>query len=148
MMGHDTAYSVRLSDSGLLELAKSEGRVLLTRDLELYRRAAVRGLEAYFVEGKTQSSRLAEVAARFGLTLEVEMDLMHCPICNTPVKAIDKEEIKEKLQPNTCLHYSQFWMCPKCGQIYWQGAHWKQIQKTLTEACYKFEKDVLENSKA
>ncbi len=134
MMGHDVVYSTQFNDDELLQLSKAEGRVLLTRDLELYRRAVTRGLEAFYVEGKTQSSRLAEVSARFGLPLEVDMGRMCCPICNTPVEAASKEQLKDKLQPNTYRYYSQFWQCPNCGQIYWQGAHWKQIQKTLTQA--------------
>jgi uncharacterized protein with PIN domain len=62
------------------------------------------------------------------------MDKSHCPICNTPIKAAQKEQLKDRLEANTCLHYERFWQCPRCGQIYWQGAHWKQITKTLTQA--------------
>jgi len=141
MMGHDVAYSARLGDDELLKLSKVETRVLLTRDLELYRRAAARGLEAYFVESSTQSSRLAEVHARFGLQLEIDMSQMRCPICNTPVEATSKEQLKDKLQPNTYRYYSEFWNCPTCMQVYWQGAHWKQIQKTIAEAECKLKKD-------
>lgn len=64
MMGHDVLYNVRFSDNELLELAKMECRVLLTRDLELYKRAIARGLDAFYVEGETEAERLAEVAKR------------------------------------------------------------------------------------
>ncbi len=141
MMGHDVSYSVQLSDDELLGLAKIERRVLLTRDLELYKRAVARGLEAFYVEGTTESSRLAELAKRLGLALDIDMDRMYCPVCNTPVKAAAKEQLKHKLQPNTYRYYNQFWQCPNCGQIYWQGAHWKQIQKTLKEAKGKLGND-------
>jgi uncharacterized protein with PIN domain len=134
MMGQDVTYSVHFGDVELLVLAKDEGRVLLTRDLELYRRAMSRGLESFFVEGKTESSRLAEVACRYGLPLEVDMDEMRCPLCNTPVKTASKEELKSRLQPNTYRYYNQFWSCPHCIQIYWQGTHWLEITKTLSEA--------------
>ncbi len=134
MMGHDVVYSVKLVDDELLRLAKAEERALLTRDLELYKRAITRGLEAFFVEGKTESDRLAEVTRRFGLVLEIDMDKAYCPICNTPIKAATKEELKDQLKPNTYTYYDQFWRCPNCGQIYWQGAHWKQITKTLAQA--------------
>ena len=140
MMGHDVAYSTKLGDDELQRLAKAETRVLLTRDLELYRRALRRGLEAFYVAGKTQSSRLAEVSARFGFPLEIDMKNMRCPICNTPVKAISREALEDKLRPKTYRYYRQFYRCPNCGQIYWQGAHWKQIQKTLAQAHCKLEK--------
>ena len=55
MMGHDVIYSVEFNDSELLELAKKEERVLLTRDLELYKRAIGKGIDAYYVEGEDRA---------------------------------------------------------------------------------------------
>lgn len=137
MLGQDVVYSVKLDDNEFLDLIKKEGRVLLTRDLELYKRAIARGLEALYVEDKTESGRLAEVAKRYSVPLEIDMNRAHCPICNTKVQLATKDELKDRLQTNTYAHYNQFWRCPNCGQIYWQGAHWKQIIKTLTEAQQK-----------
>jgi uncharacterized protein with PIN domain len=137
MLGYDVTYFVQFSDNELLELAKTECRVLLTKDLELYKRAITRGLAAFYVEGKTEAERLAEVVRRYGLTLEIDMDKSHCPICNTPIKAASKEQLKDQLKPNTYTYYERFWQCPNCGQVYWQGAHWKQITKTLTKAQQK-----------
>jgi uncharacterized protein len=137
MLGHDVLYSTELGDNDLLELVKAENRSLLTKDLELYRRAIGRGLDGFYVESKTESNLLAEVAKRYALTLEIKMDKSHCPICNTPIKPASKEELKSKLELNTYQYYEQFWQCPNCGQIYWQGAHWKQITATLTEALQK-----------
>ncbi|MCW3983585.1 MAG: Mut7-C RNAse domain-containing protein [Candidatus Bathyarchaeota archaeon] len=137
MLGQDVSYSTQLGDNELLGLAKAEGRVLLTKDLELYKRAVTRGLEAFYVEGKTEVERLAEVTKRYSVDLAVDMDKANCPICNTPLKASPKEQLKDKLEPNTYLHYDRFWHCPNCGQVYWQGAHWKQITNTLTQAHQK-----------
>ena len=61
IIGQDVIYSVQFSDSELLKLAKTEERVLLTRDFELYKRAITRSLDSFYVEGKTESERLAEV---------------------------------------------------------------------------------------
>ena len=137
MLGHDVIYSVQFSDNELLDLAKADGRVLLTKDFELYKHAISRGLDAFYVEGKTESSRLAEVAKRYRLMLEVDMDKSHCPICNTKLKAASKEQLKDELEKNTYTYYDKFWKCPNCGQVYWQGAHWKQINSTLTQAQQK-----------
>ena len=59
MLGQDVMYSTELNDSALIEVAKKENRVLLTKDLELYKRAIARGLDAFYVEGKVESDRLA-----------------------------------------------------------------------------------------
>ena len=137
MLGQDVEYSVKLSDSELLELAKKENRVLLTKDLELYQRAIAKGIDALYLEGKTESERLAELAKRYGLKLTIDMEESHCPICNTKLKAAPKEALSGELEKNTYTYYDKFWKCPNCGQIYWQGAHWKQITNTLTQAQQK-----------
>jgi uncharacterized protein with PIN domain len=139
MLGHDVTYNVQLGDSELLEAAKNENRVLLTGDLELYQHAVVRSIDAYFVEGKSEAERLAELAKRYGLTLAIDMEKSHCPVCNTMLKATPKEQLSGELEKNTSTYYDKFWKCPNCGQVYWQGAHWKQISCTLSEAEKKLE---------
>ena len=134
MLGQDVIYSSQLSDNELLGVAKAEKRVLLTRDFELYKRAIGRDSEAFYVEGRTESSRLAQVTKRYGLPLEVDMDKAYCPICNTKLQTASKEQLKNELKENTYKHYNQFWKCHNCGQIYWQGAHWRQITITLSQA--------------
>ena len=98
MLGQDVLYSVQFDDSELLELAKNEERVLLTKDFELYKRAISRGIDAYYVEGKTESERLAEVAKRYGLSLVIDMDKSHCPVCNTKLKQTPKEQLQNELE--------------------------------------------------
>jgi len=140
MIGQDVIYETQLNDSELLEMAKKENRVLLTKDLELYKRAITRGMDAFYVEGETESDRLAELAQRYLILLVVDMEKSHCPVCNMKLRATSKEELLGELEKNTLTYYEKFWKCPNCGQIYWQGAHWKQIINTLNEAQAKLEK--------
>jgi hypothetical protein len=140
MLGQDVIYSAQLSDSGLLELAKNENRVLLSKDLELYQRAIAKDIDAFYLEGKSESERLAEIAKRYGLTLAIDMETSHCPVCNTKLKATPKEQLSGQVEKNTFTYYDKFWECPNCGQVYWQGAHWKQISSTLKETQAKLAK--------
>lgn len=140
MLGQDVIYSVQFEDAQLLECSKKEQRVLLTRDFELYRRAIARGIDSFYVEGKTESERLADVAKRYEVSLVIDMDTSHCPICNAMLRAAPKEQLSSELEENTFTYYNKFWRCPNCGQVYWQGAHWKQITKTLKEANEKLAK--------
>lgn len=140
MLGNDVIYSVEFDDSELLELAKKEDRFLLTKDLELYKRAIRRGLDLHYVKGKKEPERIAEVAKRYSLPLVIDMDKSHCPICNTKLAAASKEQLQNELEKNTFTYYSKFWKCSNCGQIYWQGAHWTQINNTLNQAKAKLEK--------
>ena len=140
MLGHDVKYSNSSDDAQLLAMAKKEQRILLTRDFELYQHATAKGVDAFYMEGQTEAERLAELAGRFDVELEIDMATSRCPKCNTRVKPVSKEEVEGKVEKSTFEHYSEFWKCPKCGQIYWQGAHWTKIRKTLKEAAETLEK--------
>jgi uncharacterized protein with PIN domain len=143
MMGYDTKYSTILSDSELLDAAKKEDRILLTRDFALYQQGISKGVKTFYVEGETESKRLSELAGRFGISLAVDMRLSRCPKCNTALASVPKKEIATKVEKNTFLHYNDFWQCPKCEAVYWQGAHWTKICSILQEA-----KELLENKKS
>lgn len=134
MLGHDVEYSTKLGDMELLNEAKKEQRTLLTRDFMLYKHAIARGIDAYYLEGKTEPERLAELAKRFSIELRIDMTTSRCPKCNTALESAPKEEIADRVEGNTLEHYDEFWMCPKCGKVYWQGAHWTKIRETLEKA--------------
>ena len=134
MMGHNVEYSTSFNDDKLLALAKEEGRVLLTRDLELYKRSTARGIDAFYVDGKNEAERLAAIAGRFGIGLEVDLRTSRCPRCNITIHTAVKTCVADRVEKNTFAHYDEFWECPKCGKVYWQGAHWPKILATLEEA--------------
>jgi len=121
-------------------MAKTEGRILLTRDLKLYQQAMTRGVNAVLVEASTGPEKLADLARRFNLNLEIDVTISRCPKCNTEIRPVTKDMVIDKVPKTTSTYYNEFWECPGCGQVYWQGAHWKRIEKTLREAREALEK--------
>lgn len=140
MLGQDVEYFNKLDDSELMAKAKEKQRVLLTRDLELYQRATAKNIDAFYVEGKTEAEKLAELAKRFDIPLHIDLKLSRCPKCNAQIRAIPKEKLGGKVEEKTFRYYNEFWECPKCGSVYWQGAHWGRIHATLKEAEEKLKK--------
>jgi len=134
MLGHDVNYFRSADDEKLVEMAKSEKRVLLTRDLKLYQQAVTRGTEAVLVEATDEAEKLADLARRFGFKLEIDLSVSRCPKCNEMIKAVSKEVVADQIPEATSVYYNEFWKCPGCGKVYWRGAHWKRIEKTLEEA--------------
>ncbi|MEM3579794.1 MAG: Mut7-C RNAse domain-containing protein [Candidatus Bathyarchaeia archaeon] len=134
MLGHNVKYSNKLDDVQLIAIAKRERRILLTRDLELYQQATAKGVQAFYVDGKTEAERLAQLAKKFSISLDINMAVSRCPKCNAQVKPTSKENVRGKVEETTYAYYNEFWQCPKCGQIYWQGAHWARIRRTLETA--------------
>lgn len=134
MLGYNVEYSSKIDDAQLIAIAKKERRILLTRDLELYQQATAKEINAFYLEGKTETDKLAQLAKRFGIKLGIDMMTSRCTKCNVQVKPIPKEKVENKVEKSTFSYYDEFWECPKCGQIYWQGAHWTRITKMLEEA--------------
>ena len=134
MLGQDVEYSKSLYDEQLIKTAKTENRILLTRDLRLYQRARKQGVDTALIEDATKAEKLAGLASRFNFKLEIDIMVSRCPKCNTPLKPVSKDEILDRIPKATATHYNEFWECSGCGQVYWQGSHWNRIQKTLRAA--------------
>jgi hypothetical protein len=134
LLGYDVKYSRSLSDEQLIEIAKRENRILLTRDLKLYRQAMTQKINSFFVERATEAKKLASLVRQFNLNLDFDVTVSRCPKCNAKIKPIPKEKVVDKIPETTASYYNEFWECPSCKKIYWQGAHWKRINKTLEEA--------------
>jgi hypothetical protein len=134
MLGQDVEYTGSMADKALIQKAKKTDRVLLTRDLQLFQRAIARGAEAFLIESTNEAKNLASLAKRFGFKLEIDLKTSRCPKCNTQIRPVRKAKVIDRIPETTSTYYNEFWECPHCKQIYWQGAHWKRIEKTLREA--------------
>jgi len=134
ILGHDVEYTGSMDDKELIQKAKKEVRILLTRDVELYKQAIVKGAEAFLIENPKQTANLASLAKRFNLRLEVNVKISRCPKCNGTIRTVSKAEVADKIPATTSSNYNEFWQCQRCGQVYWRGAHWNRIEETLDEA--------------
>jgi hypothetical protein len=134
MLGCDVEYANDIEDKRLMTLAMKEKRTLLTRDLELFQQAKARGIDTLLVEGRTEVERLACMARKYDFPLEIDVTVSRCPKCNARIRPIARDEVADKVEQATFKFYSEFWACPECGQIYWQGAHWTRIRETLEQA--------------
>ena len=130
--GYDAEYVQSLSDDELLGRAAEGGSVLLTRDDLLFRKAQRAGLDAFIVVGDGDAERLASVASRFHL--ELNPGSSRCPVCGGSLSQAVKDELTGKVPAGTLKAYDEFWVCDSCGQVFWRGSHWRNIQATINEA--------------
>ena len=137
--GYDAEYLRSASDEILIRRAADEGRILLTRDQLLYRKAVRSGVEALLVEGESDAEKLASVSRRFSLKLDTEKS--RCPMCDAPLVAVEKDAVEGRVPPRTFDSYDEFWICNSCGKVYWRGSHWRSILETLREASRRAESE-------
>jgi uncharacterized protein with PIN domain len=126
LLGYDTAYFPDLDDDELVRLARAKGRVLLTRDRELTRR---RGLTCLLVESDELEEQLKQVISE--LNLEAEQTFSRCPVCNTPLREVEKLSVKERVPPYVFRTKEHFSLCPECDRIYWRGTHWARMREEI-----------------
>ena len=124
-MGYDTYYPTgNMSDNEIIEIAKREKRIILTRDKELARRA-----NGVYVGSDDYEEQLRFVVKKFKLTSENM--LSRCSLCNAPLEKVDKEKIKGKVPEYVYENHEDFCICPRCHRVYWYGTHTEKIEKEI-----------------
>ena len=126
--GFDTAYYRRGGDEGILQLAKEEGRVILTSDRALPARASSKGVRVLLVEGRTDGRRISSLlgaAKEAGITLKRGDPL--CSVCNGALAVVSREEAASGVPPSVLQRHRLFLRCEVCGKLYWKGGHWKKL---------------------
>lgn len=134
ILGYDSSYDANTPDNDLLKIAWDDSRILLTRDSELYDRAKHKRLPALFVEGSNEAERLAFLARKLQIRLDVNMTETKCPECGRELRKVSKTEVSTIVPPASLELYNDYWKCIGCGKVYWVGSHWKQIKSTLEKA--------------
>jgi uncharacterized protein with PIN domain len=136
MIGYEATYMNDSPDRDLLTLAKQQSLTLLTSDEELYRNAIAKGIDSFLVEGRTEPERLAALAERYHLNLQIDTLTSRCPMCGSNIREVPRKDVEALVPPTTFKVYKSFWVCtnPKCAKVYWQGSHWKRIEQTLERA--------------
>lgn len=128
MLGFDTVYGQDTADAELARISHQEHRILLTRDRGLLKRSLV--THGYYVRETNPRTQLIEIVRRFDLANSIQ-PFARCLRCNVVLAPAGKEEVVSRLPPRTVERCEQFWRCPGCDRIYWQGAHYRRMQKLI-----------------
>jgi uncharacterized protein with PIN domain len=131
LLGFDARSDGALDDEDLVEISVRQHRILLTKDRNLLKRAAV--THGYFVRSVQPEDQISEVVRRFDLE-DMIAPFGRCMECNGLVEKVEKAEIEHLLEPLTRRHFSEFRQCPVCERIYWQGSHYEHLVAMVNAA--------------
>jgi hypothetical protein len=124
--GYDTELAAGERDTPMLQRARAEGRVLVTRDRELAARAAPAAV-------LLRADRLEDQARALSAAVPIDWRLApftRCIIDNTPLREVTPEEIGRIPRSAQALG-GPFRACPSCGRLYWPGSHVKRLGARL-----------------
>ncbi len=127
MVGIDTDLLKEKIPAG--ELAKSD-RIVLTRNRNILPRKDLK--RVLFVRATDPKKQLQEVIRRLGLK-EFPGFLSRCMECNTILTQIAKAEVMDRLPQGVKELHQDFFICPICDKIYWEGTHVKNMKKFLIQ---------------
>ena len=118
ILGHDVAYGPHLSGRTLVDRARRERRLLLTRDTRLLRDP---DLPPYvFVASDHFREQLRQVADAVPLGGAF---LGRCLDCNRALEPATREAVAPHVPPYVLATQKHFQRCPHCGRIYWPATH-------------------------
>ncbi len=129
LLGYDTIYEPNLPLKELLKFLE-EDRIFLTRSKRIVEENNIKNF--YIVKSENFKDQLSEVIKNLNLDTETNL-FSRCSICNTEIVEVPKSSVIDLIPEETAKSFDEFYQCPKCGKIYWNGSHTARILKTLNE---------------
>jgi hypothetical protein len=131
ILGFDVLYFSKAEDPALVEIARRDGRVLLTRDTGLIERTAKRP-DRLFVRSDVWEDQVVQVLDEYGLWDEVRPNT-RCIACNIPLKPLSREQARNLVTPYVGGRASSFAVCSGCDRVFWQGTHYGEMEKKIAK---------------
>jgi len=128
-VGCDTTYARGLSDDEILTQARSDGRVILTRDRNLAGRAA----RALLLDSPTLADQWRAVRSAFP-DLPSEVRFERCTLCNRRLERLSETSTEPRAQGVPWDRVDRglpLFRCGACGHYYWEGSHTAEIRARL-----------------
>lgn len=130
LLGYDSQYFSDIDDEKLIDSARKEKRIVISKDEELIKKAQKFGIRSIHITKKEEIEQFFEIINDVNLKrIQINANTARCPKCNSSTESVDKEIIKERIPQGVLKSNDRFWICKYCNQIYWEGTHIKNLQE-------------------
>jgi hypothetical protein len=130
--GCDAHWVQDISDADLVARAEEMNAIVITTDSFLLDRRPI-------ARGRVRAIWVPPTLTKFEQLrlVRTELDLpesnSRCMRCGGELVRVDKEAVKDRIPPRTYLWLDEFWLCSRCGQLFWHGTHWQRVAKRLQQ---------------
>ena len=132
LMGYDTKYYSDIEDKSLIQTAKKENRIVISRDEDLVRVSQKKDVNAIYIQSEKEIQQIHDIMDFLNLEkVEINGEKARCPNCNFKTESIDKKNIDQKIPKKVLEFNEKFWICRNCNQIFWEGTHIQNLQKLV-----------------
>ncbi|KAL0047260.1 hypothetical protein WJX82_011031 [Trebouxia sp. C0006] len=120
----------------MVDVAQAEERVILTCDRTFIRMGY--SDQAFYVRTTNKQEQVKEVLAHFDITINEDSLLSRCAKCNgtfypRPIPAGELPSNASEVAHHIKELHREFWVCKKCGQVYWQGTQYGNALQQLSQ---------------
>ena len=128
VLGYDTFFNKDLPGKEFALQSRREERMVLTRNSRFGEFIAPEYF--YLVKAETRDEQLIEVIGRYRLDICNRL-FTRCLQCNERVSEIKKKAVRGNVPEYIYKTHNSFLICSQCGNIYWEGSHYKSVLKKL-----------------
>jgi hypothetical protein len=112
LMGYDSMYFSDINDDELIQLAKKDKRIIISRDEDLVRKSIKNGIKSILTKNSTEIEQFRDIIKKSNLKIiEINGDRARCPNCNSKTQSIDKKNILQKIPIKVLEYNDRFWEC-------------------------------------
>jgi uncharacterized protein with PIN domain len=130
--GYESHWRYGIDDVELLAEAQKISATILTTDTGLMeRRVIVQGIIPALCVSPTL--RIPDQMAIVFRELKLEIRTPRCMACGGELQIINKEDWREKIPPKTYAWLDEYFLCSRCGKLFWRGTHWRRIGEQLAK---------------
>ena len=130
-IGCDTAQlPVHVPDAEIVELARRDDRVVLTRDRHLLRE--LRPARAFEITRDEPIEQLRSVVAAFGIARPAAF-FTRCLIDNTLLVEVPASDVADRIPPLARELPGPVFRCTTCDRVYWRGSHARRMERIFEE---------------
>lgn len=129
--GFDADEVRSLSDAEISKKTAHENRILITRDQELWHMHPGPAICLYSDDLQEQ---LRTIFQKVSIPDEADW-FSRCVLCNVGLQPFAVEEVRNysNIPPKVKESHTEFWSCPKCKRLYWEGSHFDRTRTFLQQ---------------
>jgi len=129
-LGFDTYYDVLFSSREIIDISKTENRIILTKSRKLLKFKEVS--HGIFIHPGTTIEQTRRIIDYLDIKDDIK-PFSRCLRCNSLLCAVRKEKIIDRIPPKTMELCDEYVHCQSCDKIYWKGTHFINMKRVLKQ---------------
>ncbi len=129
LLGLKTDFSKEFCDSEIVHREE----VLVTRDRNLFINRMRVSKDSILILSQNIKNQLVPILLLIDKVPSKVPVFKYCTVCGGYLYEVPREHVWGKVPDRVFNRYERFWVCSKCGKVYWAGSHHKNMMKLFRE---------------